>query len=70
MNYLSVAAFFCFLALKNGNFWENPTVVTGYLFPVAMVTKLCKNVRIFYKKCIHLTLIYITALLKIKNSSF
>ena len=40
---LSVAAFFCFLALKKGNFWENPTLVNRYLLPVAMVTKLCKT---------------------------
>ena len=69
MDFLSVAAFFCFLTLKRGNFWENPTLVNRYLLPVAMVTKLCKNF-LFYKKCIHLTSIYITALLKIKNSSF
>ena len=42
MNSLSVAAFFCFLALKKGNFWENPTLVNRYLLSVAMVTKLCK----------------------------
>ena len=42
MNSLSVAAFFCFLALKKGNFWENPTLVNKYLLSVAMVTKLCK----------------------------
>ena len=70
MNSLSVAAFFCFLALKKGNFWENQTSVNRYLLPVAMVTKLCKNFLIFYQKCIHLTSIYITALLKIQNSSF
>ena len=67
---LSVAAFFCFLALKKGNFWENPTLVNRYLLPVAMVTKLCKTFLIFYQKCIHLTSIYITAFLKIQNSSF
>ena len=67
---LSVAAFFWFLALKKGNFWENPTLVNRYLLPVAMVTKQCKTFLIFYQKCIHLTSIYITAFLKIQNSSF
>ena len=43
MNYLSVAAFFCFLALKKGIFRENLTLVNRYLLPVAMVTKLCKK---------------------------
>ena len=62
--------FFVFLALKYGNFWENPTLVNRYLFPVAMVTKPCKNFLIFYEKCIHLTSIYITALLNIENISF
>ena len=67
MNSLSVAAFFCFLALKNGNFWENPTLVNRYLLPVAILTKLCKDFLIFYQKCIHITSMYITALLKIKK---
>ena len=66
----SVAAFFCFLALKKGNFWGNQTPVNRYLFPVAMVTKPCTNFLIFYKKCIHLTSIYTTALLKIENNLF
>ena len=68
MNYLSVAAFFCFLALKKGNFLEIPTLVNRYLLPVAMVANLCKNFLIFYQKCKHLTSIYITAVLKIQNS--
>ena len=41
---LSVAAFFCLLALKKVNFWENPTLVNRYLLPVAMVTKQCQNI--------------------------
>ena len=69
MNSLSVAAFF-FFNFKKGNFWEKPTLVNRYLLPVAMVTKLCNISKIFYQKCIHLTSIYITALLKIQNSSF
>ena len=70
MNYLSVAAFFVFLALKKGNFWENWTLVNKYLLPAAMVSKLCKYFLIFYHTCLHLTTNCITALLKIKNSSF
>ena len=70
MIFLSVAAFFCFLALKKGNFWENTILVNRYLLPVAMVTKLCKTFLIFYQKCIHLTSIYITAFLKFKTVHF
>ena len=62
--------FFLFFSFKKGNFWENRTLVNRYLLPVAMVTKLCKYFLIFYHICIHLTSICITALLKIRNSSF
>ena len=41
---------FCFLALKYGNFGENPTLENMYLFPVAMVTKPCKKILIFLWK--------------------
>ena len=70
MNCLSVAAFFFVFSFKKGNFWENPTLVNRYLFPVAMVTKMCNIFLIFHQKRIHLSSIYITALLKIKNRSF
>ena len=60
-DFFECRCLFCFLALKKGNFWENPTLVNRYLLPVAMVTKLCKTFLIFYQKCIHLTSIYITA---------
>ena len=71
MNSLSVAAFFVFFfSCKKVIFWGNSTLVNRYLLPVAMVTELCKIALIFYQKCIHLTSIYITALLKIQNSSF